>query len=655
MCPLSKTPFLFPLLALITGILVQYYGQNIIWSMIALLVGGVIILLSYLLKLEKQFTYRWAFGLGVFFSFLAVGGFRTSLKQESLTYKLSDTYQTYVGYVIDTPQEKPHSLACKVHLEKDDINIVCYLEKDSTRRYPEVGDQIIFVGELQAFKNSGNPDGFDYQKYMYNQGMTASVYLPNVMWKLTGEQSHSLFTQALRVRQRIMELFTQMGFSVDEQAILSALTLGYQNALSEDLKQGFRTTGTVHVLSVSGLHVGIIYGLITFLLSFLPLHNRHSWIKSALVILLLWSYAFVTGLPPSVVRASVMLTAFCAAEIFNRRGNSLNNLFVAAFAMLLYNPFQFFDIGFQLSCLSVLSILVLYPILFDKFKSRYKSVNIVVGLLAVSFAAQLATFPLCLYYFGTFPTYFFLTNIFIVVLVSLIIYGVVLVSLLGGLSVYFSLSDVWLWLPIELLKGIVQVMTGLISLFEKMPYALIDQVKVSFVELVLIYAIILTMLIALRRLSSKAMIVSLSFSVLLLVIFLVVKMKDHQEKYLMVLNNNKETEVVIKTDGEKYSLDVSDKSVENPVYCLGKIRILLVNDILALDRMSDDIYDVNYAIVADQRIRSANLLHDKYKIDTLIVDGVLKSYVRRQLTKECENRKIHIYDVTKKGAYRINF
>ena len=116
MCPLSKTPFLFPLLALITGILVQYYGQNIIWSIIALLVGGVIILLSYLLKLEKQFTYRWAFGLGVFFSFLAVGGFRTSLKQESLTYKLSDTYQTYVGYVIDTPQEKPHSLACKVHI-----------------------------------------------------------------------------------------------------------------------------------------------------------------------------------------------------------------------------------------------------------------------------------------------------------------------------------------------------------------------------------------------------------------------------------------------------------------------------------------------------------------------------------------------------------
>ena len=123
----------------------------------------------------------------------------------------------------------------------------------------------------------------------------------------------------------------------------------------------------------------------------------------------------------------------------------------------------------------------------------------------------------------------------------------------------------------------------------------------------------------------------------------------------MVLNNNKETEVVVKKDSEKYPLDVSDKSVENPVYCLGKIRILLVNDILALDRMSDDVYDVNYAIVADQRIRSANLLHDKYKIDTLIVDGMLKSYVRRQLTKECENRKIHIYDVTKKGAYRINF
>lgn len=655
MSPLSKTPFLFPLIALISGIILQYYGQNIIWSIITLFLGGVIMLLSHQIKYENQFSYRWLFGVGIFFSFIAVGGFRTSLKQETLKYELSDSLRTYVGFVINTPQNKPRSIACKVYVEKEDVNIVCYLQKDSIKSYPKVGDQIIFVGQLQSFKNRGNPNDFDYQKYMYNQGFVASVFLNSNSWQLTGDQSKSLFIKALKVRQHIMDSFANMGFSIDQQAILSALTLGYQDTLSDDLKQGFRTTGTVHVLSVSGLHVGIIYGLITFLLSFLSLPNRYRWIKVFLVIFFLWAYAFLTGLPPSVVRASVMLTAFCVAEIFNRRGNPLNNLFIAAFIMLLYNPFQFFDIGFQLSCLLVLSILALYPLLYEKFKTKNKILNFVLGMLGVSFSAQLATFPLCLYYFGTFPTYFFVTNIFIVVLVSPIIYGVVLLAFLSELVTFFHLSEIWLWLPIRFLKLGVEIMTQFISFFENLPHALIDKVKISFIGLVLIYFLILSLLMALKNTNSKILILSLCLFIVILTINIIDEINERREKVMLIMNNATETEIILKEDGIEHSLNLLDRELKNPIYELGHSKILIINDIQDLKKISSKPYQVNYAICADKRRVNIGALNEKFLIDTLILDGTLGARERRLLTKECENRKIHIYDVTKKGAYRINF
>ncbi|WP_228093986.1 ComEC/Rec2 family competence protein [Dysgonomonas mossii] len=497
--PLSKIPFLFLLLSLIVGILFQYYFKNEYISIVFFLSGTMAMLLSYLVPKDRRFSLRWLFGLGVVLATVGIGAFSTAHRQHLSEYTFSGTRNLYRGIVTDSPQEKAKTVAYRVFLPDEDKQVVCYFQRDSLisdRLNP--GDEFLFYGEVQPFRNMGNPDDFDYVRYMYNQNFVGSVYVSSDAYKRTGEVSSNFKYQALRCRQAILDFYKALNLKETEYAVLSALTLGYQNELSDDLKQGFRTTGTVHVLSVSGLHVGIIYVMMTFLLGFVHRNSKYYWIKPVLIILLLWGYAFITGLPPSVVRASAMLSVFCVSEIVGRKSFSIHALFIAAFFMLLVNPFSLFDIGLQLSFMSVLSILYLHPKMSGLIKIENKYIRYIWQMFALSVVAQLATFPICLYYFGTFPTYFFIANLIIVPVVSLIMYaagGIVFAKMLS--FVFSDFSYYLYYLPVKLLQVLISFMTYVIHLFEQLPFAFLQNVKVSFIDLWLIFAMIIGILFSL--------------------------------------------------------------------------------------------------------------------------------------------------------------
>jgi competence protein ComEC len=492
--PFSKVLFLFFLIPLIGGILWQYY-LKIEYSGIAFFLTGLIAMLfSYLIPEDRQFRWRWLFGAGVCLFLISVGIVSTTLRQQKSEFEYSDKVQIYTGIVTDTPQEKKKTIAYKVYLPDEDKLIVCYFQRDTldnNRLQP--GDIFSFQGKIQPFQNVGD---FDYTRYMYNQGFVGSAYVSLHLWQTTAEVSSSLKYTALRCRHHIMDFYKSLGFNDTEYSILSALTLGYQNDLTDDIKQGFRTTGTVHVLSVSGLHVGIIYLMISFLLGFIRRGTNVYWLKPLLIIVLLWVYAFITGLPPSVIRASGMLTVFCVSDIFGRKSFSLHALYIAGFFILLISPFSIFDIGFQLSFMSVLSILYLLPKVSGLLKTENKYLRNIRQMFALSIVAQVATFPLCLYYFGTFPTYFFVTNLLIVPLVTLITYTVggigpakLLSMIMPDLSAYFY------YLPVRILQGLVRLMTSIIRFFENLPFALIDNVEISFADMLLIYTLITGLLV----------------------------------------------------------------------------------------------------------------------------------------------------------------
>lgn len=653
--PLSKTPFLFLLIPLLAGIIVQYYFEIQYLGVVAFFIGIAAMLFSYFIPVERQFSLRWLFGFGTILSVVGIGVFTTSLKQQSLEFVYSNQEQLYKGVVADAPQEKAKTTAYRVYLPAEDQQIVCYFQRDSIERnLLQPGDEFLFCGKIQPFRNMGNPDDFDYVQYMYNQGFVGSVYVSSLSWIPTGEVYLSLKFRALRCRQAILKFYDSLGFNWTEYGILSALTVGYQDALTDDLKQGFRTTGTVHVLSVSGLHVGVIYLMIGFLLGFIRKGAKYYWMKPLLIILLLWIYAFITGLPPSVVRASAMLSIFCVSEIFGRKNFSMHAMFIAAFFMLLINPFSLFDIGFQLSFMSVLSILYLQPKVSNGLSIKNKFLREIWQLFTLSFVAQLATFPICLYYFGTFPTYFFITNLIIVPLVSFIMYAV------GGIVVSWLFSSVlpnidFYSFPVKILQLLVDVMTSLIHFFESLPFALIEEVKISFIDLLLIYTLIVGFLIFFIYRRTKALIVGLTAVLFLFCGYAYSNLETKPNKFT-VYNRRENTEIRWNNGRENYVIDSLSFTDDAYKYInIHGLKILVVAFDVWKDKEVEERYEIDNLVLIKGNNLSLYSLTQLFSVKNVVLDASLSVYARRKLSKECQKLNIPCHDVTESGAFSLFF
>ncbi|GHV15320.1 competence protein [Bacteroidia bacterium] len=649
--PLSKVPFLFLLIPLIAGILLQYFFKLQYLSIALLLTGTIAMLISYLIPKDKQFNWRWLFGAGVILCISGISMVTTFIKQGKSEYTFTEDTKIYLGVISDTPQEKPRSIAYRVYLPQEEKQIVCYFQRDSLYKDRlQPGEEFIFQAKIQPFRNMGNPDDFDYVRYMYNQGFSGSAYVTSGSWKATGNTSSSLKYKALRCRQQIMNFYKSLGFNETEYTILSALTLGYQDELTDELKQGFRTTGTVHVLSVSGLHVGIIYLMISFLLGFIRKSSRYYRLKPVIILILLWSYAFITGLPSSVLRASGMLTVFCMAEICGKRSYSMHALFIAAFFMLLISPFSLFDIGFQLSFISVLAILYLHPKTLPLLKTENKYIKYIWQMFTLSLVAQLATFPICLYYFGTFPTYFFITNLLIVPLVTFITYsvgGVILAKILS--MIIPGWSDYLFYLPVKALQILVHTMTSIIRFFENLPFALIENVKISLSDLTLIFTIIVSILIFMIYKKTKALPISLIFILLLFVSHIYMNLNEKPDD-LIVYNRRQTSEVkyykeIVKSeDIDKYkAITFNDK----------KILILSAN--LWYNKDSDIKLNISHLILTKDNSLSLYNLNQHLTIKNVIIDGSLSANTRKRISKECQKLDIPCHDVVENGAYSLKF
>lgn len=613
-------------------------------------------LLSYLVPKDRRFSLRWLFGLGVVLATVGIGSFSTAHRQHLSEYTFSGTRNLYRGIVTDSPQEKAKTVAYRVFLPDEDKQVVCYFQRDSLiseRLNP--GDEFLFYGEVQPFRNMGNPDDFDYVRYMYNQNFVGSVYISSDVYKRTGEVSSNLKYQALRCRQAILDFYKALDLKETEYAVLSALTLGYQNELSDDLKQGFRTTGTVHVLSVSGLHVGIIYVMMTFLLGFVHRNSKYYWIKLVLIILLLWGYAFITGLPPSVVRASAMLSVFCVSEIVGRKSFSIHALFIAAFFMLLVNPFSLFDIGLQLSFMSVLSILYLHPKISGLIKIENKYIRYIWQMFTLSVVAQLATFPICLYYFGTFPTYFFIANLIIVPVVSLIMYaagGIVFAKMLS--FVFSDFSYYLYYLPVKLLQVLISFMTYAIHLFEQLPFALLQNVKVSFVDLLLIFAIIIGILVFLIYKKSKALIVGLTAILVLLTSHIHSKVVDNTE-VITVYNRSQASEIKWSKSGVQTDILLGDTTSDYIYIGNQANNMLILSSDNWKEKVTEERFKINNLVLTHSNSFSLYSLTQLFWIENVVLDTSLSRYTRRRLAKECQKLNIPYHDVTQSGAFSLIF
>jgi competence protein ComEC len=272
-------------------------------------------------------------------------------------------------------------------------NVLLYFAKDTAAAIYHYGDVFLVRGHPQPVAAPANPGAFDYRRYLANRGIYHQQFLNTTAVRRVDHQS-SLMDYAMTLRRWSARVIKENIQGAREQATAMALVLGVTDALDDDLLQAYAATGAMHVLAVSGLHISVLYFIIAFI--FRPLQRwRHGpWLLAAASILLLWGYAFVTALSPSVLRAVVMFTFVSIATAAKRNTNTYNTLAAAAFCLLLMDPYMLLSVGFQLSFLAVAGIMVIHPLLFARWEPRHRWVSEVWKVTSVSIAAQLATFPL---------------------------------------------------------------------------------------------------------------------------------------------------------------------------------------------------------------------------------------------------------------------
>ncbi|MFC4210595.1 ComEC/Rec2 family competence protein [Pedobacter lithocola] len=279
-------------------------------------------------------------------------------------------------------------------------------------------------------------------------------------------------------------------------AVASTLILGYRADLSKETLAAYSKTGTIHALSVSGSHVAIIFFILDFCLAFLNKKRLLRIFKFVLICSLIWIYALITGLSPSVVRAAIMITIFIFAKTFAKNKNGYNTLAFAAFCQLVYNPFLIWDVGFQLSYISVFGLIHIQPKIYKWVYAKNKWLNKVWELIALSFSAQIVTFPLCIYYFHQFPVYFLIGNLFIFLpLIAIMILGIaVLIPFLDKLSPIFE------W--------IIVVTNSVLKWIADLPYSTFSSLWINLYEFALLSLALGLLIYSLTKYNAKMLLAS---------------------------------------------------------------------------------------------------------------------------------------------------
>ncbi|NEU07230.1 ComEC family competence protein [Flavihumibacter sp. R14] len=348
------------------------------------------------------------------------------------------------------------------------------------------GSRLMLLSNYRTVDPPFNPGEFNFKGYLEGKQIYYQTFSDiQHVEILSQDNGNQLMSAAMELRRGLVKKF--YGYlDSDAAALASTLILGYRSSLSEDIIQAYSKTGTMHVLSVSGMHVGIVFIVLTFL--FNPFHRfPHSRLLTALIIIVaIWCYSLVTGFSPAVCRAATMMTFIVFGKALNRNFNNYNLLAVSAFFLLIYNPFFLVDIGFQLSYLAVIGLLFLQPKIYKLISPSNKWLDHAWNYAALSIAAQLATFPISLFYFHQFPVYFLLSNLIVVLPVALIMYT--------GILFLFIPWPFLLNLIGAFLSALIESTNRMLFWIEALPFSSIGGIWLESYQYILIYLIIGTLI-----------------------------------------------------------------------------------------------------------------------------------------------------------------
>ncbi len=669
---LHTVPFIRLLFPFVLGITLAefFFIENKIVSILILVSLCILLLFQSLSIFRKSYAYNFIYGIFIFLFCIGSGVLRTNYSNASMYLSSTDSITAFKGVIKDIPSEKTKSIACVLTLQKvyvnkcwkkTNANVLLYLAKDSLSKLLNIEDEILISSDLSRVGNNGNPNEFDYAQYLKYRYILYSTYVDSSSWKqLEKKQKYSIKRFAVTWRQNLLDVYKKAGLENEAYEILAALTLGARDEVSDDVKTVWAAAGATHVLAVSGLHVGIIFAVMQFLLRFLSVSKFGRFIRGTLLILCLWLYALLTGLSPSVMRAASMFSILAIGLMINRKGTVYNSLAISALLLLWINPFVLFAVGFQFSYLAVVSIVFFQP-RFEKLLTVHSVVmRWLWQLFTVSLAAQVATFPLAVYYFHQFPSYFFLSNFVVIPAAGLLIYASVLLLIFSGIDFISHILG-------SLLNYFVGLIHEMIYQIQSLPGALIERINFTSFQVILLYSLVISTTLLFWWKRKQALFVS----ILILIIFQmipVLNLYESRSSEMIVFNAYKHTVVGIRDNRSILVLSdtiLSDKQKNRLIYPYGMAKGVKQYQYEVLKENECRIIgDKKIAIVSNSNLRTKierlqadyfilrnNAFNKPSDLSELENGIIIRDASNYRMKSEILN--VNIWNTKQDGAYRV--
>ena len=495
--PLQLYPLLRMALAMAAGIFVAYEWASPfpVWAWLAASAGCIAVAVA---------CRRWAVAQGclIMASCFFLGAFLLARQLQSLERVLPEEKTACTAVLLSEPQQKGKVVRADMQVvggELDGLKVKASVLRDAEQRYRSlhVGQGIRALMSLQKPQNFTD-SRFNYPLYLRCRGFTATAFILADEWQIEQVSlqswSHLQRTRlvALTMRQNLLRRYLDMGIGEEEAAVAVAMTLGDRSRLTNELRDMYSMSGASHILALSGMHLGIIYMLFSFLLGF----GRWRWLREMLIVVGIWAYVFLTGLSPSAVRAAVMITIYSVVSVADRNRMSLNALALAALVMWMANPLSLYDVGFQMSFMAVLAILVLYPAVFGwvdrQWLNSHRIIKWTWAMVVLSCCAQVGVAPLTAYYFGRFSVYFLLTNFAVIPLATLLLYlSVALVACMA-----WPAAAAWV---AKLLALVASWQNAAVQWISQLPGSHIEHIMLNRLQVFLIYVCMAALIVFTAR------------------------------------------------------------------------------------------------------------------------------------------------------------
>lgn len=694
----GEIPFVRILGALIAGIgiaLLQLPGEQLFLTLKLLfpVLSAVFILYHFNYKKLNLYRLRWLGGW-LFFLITGLAGFLLTAAQSGKLDKdhFGRTKQDLLFAVIVSEPEKNSDIlrfTAEIRNKENEkiispssgkLLIALKLSNAEKVQY-RYGDLLLIPSTFNEVEPPYNPSEFDFKSYLAHQAIYHQTFINEYQVKLLKrDEGNSVISYALQLRQKLVKRLNNFIKNKDAAAVASTLILGYRADLSREVLHAYAATGTMHVLSVSGMHVGILFIFLDAALKWMNRKKGLRIFKTILLLLIIWLYALITGFSAAVCRAALMLSFVIIGKALHRRTNTYNLLAISAVLLLLYNPYFLLDVGFQLSYLAVAGLIYFYPKIYHALYFKCYLADKAWGCISLSIAAQLATFPLSMFYFHQFPFYFLISNLFIILPTVIIMYT----GLLFALLPFDIFSDFLGWI---LERTIVFTNSGLTAI-ENFPLSVITGIWIDPWEYMLLYLLIFLLFIAFTM--KKKLLFGFS---MLTVLFLasgstLKKVKQQSAGSIVFYSLRKNTAVGFFEGRSAYfftDLDPRDQTFTFSVqpsldaqnmllkHCLkpgsrvktGYLyseghfiqfknwRILLYDKNFKFNNPGRNIH-VNAVLISGGPYVSISRLIENIQFDLLLIDGTNSDYKIHQWRKEAAKLKLKCYVLKKSPAFIVD-